>query len=283
MAGYYEQKQSIAALWCMRLAVFAVPYFILTIYLHRTGGVSTEQAFWLMAFGIGLLIAAILLGLKAAIDLWEKGYKGGRTTANGITLAALLLAPFGYQLVQALDKPKLNDLATDISNPPIYLEDKQLKNYSPYYDSFSAQDIVAAYPQISTRRYNTSAERVYESVEKILKQWRWQVVSGLNVPEQKQNLENEADLELEGDPKKETEEIVGFSQTEIFLQVSAKSLIMQLDSNLMIRLSPDDFTTLVDVRSRSHWSPHDFGSNARNIDDFLKALDEALAGVAGEV
>ena len=121
MTGFYERRKSRAAIWCLRLAIVAVPFFILTIFLHRSSAVTSEQAFWLIAFGIAMLLASLVFGMRAAADLWEKGYKGGRATVNGIVLSVLLLVPFGIQLFKALEHPQLNDVTTDVINPPVFL------------------------------------------------------------------------------------------------------------------------------------------------------------------
>lgn len=284
MAGYYEQKHSNAANWCFRLALFAVPLLLLTIYSHRIQAIETQQTFWLLAVTIALIIIAILLGVRAAIDMWEKGYKGGRKTVNGITLATLLLLPFGYQLILALENPRLNDLATDVANPPVYLSAEKLENYSAFYDFYASKEIVTSYPEVTTRRYNAPVERVYRGAEQLMKNWRWTLITGLNIPEKKQEVEEVKEGELAGAPKDvvdvSDDEILG---QEIIIQALAKSMILKLDHQVVIRLTPDvDGTTLVDMRSRSQWAPHDFGSNSKNIKDFLNALDIELAGVAGE-
>lgn len=281
MAGFYEQKQSQAAVWCLRLAVFAVPYFIVTFYLHRVDSISTQQAFWLIAIGIALVVGAILLGIRAAADLWEKGYSGGRKTVNGITLSAIILAPFGYQLVLAMEHPKLNDLATDLSNPPIYITDDKFVGYTPYYDQYVSETMVTGYPEMASRQYGATSERVYSSVASILKDWSWRQIESVNAPQKKESITEESEEVLEGGLAEDGADTI--DRQPIIVQALAKSLILKLDSHVLIRLTPlDDAVTLVDVRSRSQWGPHDFGSNAKNITALLDALDASLAGVAGE-
>lgn len=287
MTGYYERRKSRAAIWCLRLAMVAVPYFILTVYLHRSTSIQTVQAFWLLAFGIAMVIGALLLGLRATVDLWEKGYEGGRSTVNGMALSLLLLSPFGYQLFQALDNPQLNDLATDVINPPVYLTGQSSVSNQPNYDQYKSRVIVSSYPQIITRRYNAAPERVLTSVFEILKRWGWTFVAGKNVPEQ---LQEQLSEESDEAPASEAELGGGLAAPleengvleDIIVQIEAKSFIMKLKSDLVIRLTSDGDSTLVDMRSVSHWGPHDFGSNAANIDDLMNELDFLLAGVAGE-
>lgn len=292
MTGYYERRKSRAAIWCLRLSAITVPFFILTIFLHRSGSITTEQSFWLIAFGIALLLASLAFGLRAAVDLWEKGYKGGRATVNGIVLAILLLIPFGIQLFKALEHPQLNDVTTDVINPPIFLQPIPGKAAetpdTEVYDEYTSRQIVAGYPELVARRYNAPPERVMVSVVEILKRWGWQITASMNLPQpEAEPAETDQDEELAGNE----EEIANLqpSQNEtaqaipdIVIQARAKSFIMKLPSWLVIRLSSSGETTLVDMRSASVWGRHDFGSNTDNITGFLEQLDEALAGLAGE-
>lgn len=287
MAGIYERRQSKAAIWCLRLAVIAIPFFILTIFLHRSQSITTRQAFFLISFGLAIIIASLVFGLKAAADLWEKGYKGGRATVNGIVLSTLLLIPFGIELVKALDNPQINDVSTDVVNPPAFLDvapDASSGNKIFYYDDYVARQIVSNYPALVARRYDAPPERVIVSVLAIFKRWGWKIQYSQNLP--KINSEDDqTNQELAGD-ETELQKLAPATEEsalpDILLQVSAQSFIMKLKSKFIIRLSAVDEATIVDARSASDWGPHDFASNAEHITQFLASLDEELAGLAGE-
>jgi len=303
LAGFYERRKSRAATWCWRLAIISVPFFILTIFLHRSQSIATTQAFWLIAFGIAMVIGSLIFGLRAANDLWEKGYKGGRATVNGIALSTVLLIPFGIQLVNALEKPLLNDVATDLFSPPIYLTDVSTvstsSDSSQVYDDYLSRRIVSSYPELVARRYTAPPERVVLSVIEILSRWNWVIEASENIPKveveepanpdsdedngQEEANEQADDSELAGDVS-EVERLrnAGGEIPDIIIQAKARSFILKLPSYLVIRLSAADETTLVDMRSSSSWGRHDFGSNADNIIQFLEALDASLAGLAGE-
>lgn len=284
MVGFYERRKSKAAIWCLRLAVISVPFFILTILLHRYSSITTQQAFWLIAFGIAMLVASLVFGLRASIDLWEKGYQGGRATVNGIVLSMLLLVPFGIQLANALQYPQLNDVSTDVLSPPAFLSPIGTTGEMPdaEYDDFDARRIVSFYPELVSRRYNAPQERVVTSALAILNQWDWKITSSKNLPV----IET-----AEEKPEEEKEELAGAADPEavpevledMIIQIEAKSFILKLPSYLVIRLSPSENTTLVDIRATSIWGKHDFGGNAKDVSDFLTALDQALAGLAGEI
>lgn len=298
MVGYYERRKSRAAIWCWRFAAVSVPFLILTVLLHRSASITTPQAFWLIAFAIALLLGSLLFGMRAAADLWERGYKGGRATVNGIVLAVILLIPFGIQLVKAIEHPQLNDVSTDVLNPPVLLEpvnNVAVADAETVYDEFTARRIVGNYPELVARRYSAPPERVAGAVMELLNSWNWRVTASRNLPASQLRSEegsgdNEA-LSTDGDAlagdQAELEDLQIGNAAEggipdIVVQAKAQSLVMKLPSHLVIRLIASGNSTLVDMRSFSVWGRHDFGSNADNITAFLQALDESLAGVAGE-
>lgn len=306
MTGFYERQESGAARWCLRLAVVTVPFLLLTILLRRSGAVTIEQSFWLLAVAIAMITAALVFGVKAALDLWENGYKGGRATVNGIVLSVVLLAPFGIQLLNAVEYPRLNDVATDVFDPPHFVAGSDTTARTvPVYDDFFARRIVASYPQLVGRRYEAPPERVLASVLEILANWGWQRIAEVNMPQlpeataaaenggesstgddQASDGGEEGNAELAGN-EEEVLELQSGSEDgdvipDVLIEVEARSMILKLPSRLLIRLRDESGSTLVDMRAASSWGPHDFGSNAANITDFLAQLDVQLAGLAGE-
>ncbi|MEJ2751933.1 MAG: DUF1499 domain-containing protein, partial [Chloroflexota bacterium] len=221
--------------------------------------------------------------------LWEKGYKGGQATVNGMVIAILMLMPLGIQLAYALENPQLSDVATNVFEPPLYLTAReghasQDEAASEIYDSYQVRQIVSAYPELVARRYEAPPERIANSVMDLLERWQWPVVSSRNLPAQLTADEAEPEGELAGS-EGEIGQIAGTGEDQspvISIQARARSMIMKLPSDVIIRLTPDGDTTLVDMRSSSDWGSHDFGANARFINAFLTSLDQELAGIAGE-
>ncbi|MEE9375779.1 MAG: DUF1499 domain-containing protein [Rhizobiaceae bacterium] len=66
---------------------------------------------------------------------------------------------------------------------------------------------------------------------------------------------------------------------ERYVEAVAASFIFGFESDVIIRLVEEEEGTLVDMRSTSRWGPHDLGSNAKRILDFIKDLDSALQGL----
>lgn len=284
MVGYYERRKSIAAEWCLRLALLSIPYFLLTVLMHRTATVTTPQMFWLVGFGLILVVGSLLLGMRAAVDLWEKGYKGGRSTVNGIVLSVLMATPFGIQFGYVLDKPQLHDVATNVFDPPQFIEQPGYEDLGPGqpYDNYRVRQMVSEYPELFARRYEAPPDRVAASVLDLMAARGWELVASRNLPQNSEPVPVTEDGELAG-AASEIENIEAEPGVQIItVQTRAQTLVMKLPSDIVIRLSPEGDTTLVDMRASSGWGPHDFGINARFIQGFLEALDTSLAGLAGE-
>ena len=73
-------------------------------------------------------------------------------------------------------------------------------------------------------------------------------------------------------------EVVGVGSGPAGAEVKAVKTepLVPLKYDVWIRVRPDKGRTLVTVRSKSRLGPWDFGANARNIREFLKALDREV-------
>ncbi len=85
----------------------------ITILLHRFGKVTTPQAVWLNAFGLAMIVASLVLGVRAFLDLWNRGLRGGKATVRGVIVATMLLIPFLWFGYLAVEHPMLSDVSTN--------------------------------------------------------------------------------------------------------------------------------------------------------------------------
>lgn len=289
MGGYYERRWSRAALWCQRLALVAICYLIIAILLHRFGEVTTPQFFWLVAFGLALLVMSLLLGMRAIAELWSAGRRGGKATVRGILLSVLALLPFVWAGWLALRHPPLSDVATSAHAPPVFVEIARVRangvaagmNPLAAYEAGYGELVAAAYPAVASRRYNTGAERIYAAIRALLadRGWTLVVVRGAPQAEPPSAEDEPADRPRPGASE---EGIVAAAPVDIEIEAVASSLIFGFRTDVAIRIVTEAEATLVDMRSANRYGPHDLGSNARLITTFLGDLDRALAGLAGE-
>ena len=118
MAGFLDERTSNSAIWCQRIALFLIPYFIMLVVLYRAGQLQIDQLFVLLGAGFLLAVTSLILAVRAITELWEKGYRGGSKMIRGLIVTIFLLIPFGYYAFLALQLPLLNDVATDALDPP---------------------------------------------------------------------------------------------------------------------------------------------------------------------
>ena len=295
MVAYIEDRRSKAAIWCLRLAVFLIPFFAIVILLYRFAKIDTVQMFILIAFGLLIALLSLVFAFKAITELWTKGYRGGSQVVRGMIITLLVLLPFGYQAFLALQFPLANDVSTDMLNPPEYVNAIELresnaeKGMNPVieYDEEYSKKMILAYPKLQSRRYPAGPERVLEAVRLIIDDNEWLLTGSQGIPELKNNSETENTTELadnatnNSEIEEQLEDNIG-TPDDIFIEVLERTLIFGFENDVVIRIVSEDRNTLVDVRSSARWGEHDFGYNAKLIEGFLQQLDAALLGIAGE-
>lgn len=295
MAGYFEERRSKAAIWCLRLALFLVPFFALVILLYRFAKIDTVQMLILIAFGILIALLSLIFAVKAITELWKKGYRGGSQVVRGMMITLLVLLPFGYQAFLAIQFPLANDVSTDMFNPPEYINAIELResnlergmNPVIEYDEEYSKKMILAYPRLQSRRYPAGPERVLQAVRTIIDNNEWLLTASQGIPELKLNSETENTTELADNATENTAQEEALEENletpdDIFIEALERTLIFGFENDIIIRIVSEDRNTLVDMRSSARWGKHDFGYNAKLIESFLQQLDAALLGIAGE-
>ncbi len=313
MVGFYERRWSSAAVWCERLAAISIPYFAIAILLHRMGEITTPQVVWLGAAGLAMLLVSLFLGIRALVDLWTKGLRGGKATVRGVIIALLLLTPFIWHGYLAVEHPMLSDVATNPYNPPPFIEAAERREAlvgegaNPFaeYDPAYADILIAEYPKVGSRRYNAGPERVLASVRLLVADRGWTITATRGIPEDQlqapvapapeapaANGGNAIGAEPKNGKKGETEkdQAVAAAEPEITSQLPdtieieavASSQVFAFKNDIVIQIVSEAEATLLDMRASSRFGAHDFGYNAQLIEKFLADVDTSLLGIAGE-
>lgn len=312
-----ERSQSVAAVWCLRLAVFCVPYLLIVILGHRIGAIDTISTFWLLGLAVLLLFGSVAAGILGFYELWTFGHKGGIDSTRGVLLSILLLLPFAFFGIQALLLPQIYDVSTDLDDPPAY--DTALGDRTPAMNPITDPGVVqkrlqlAAYPRVAARRYPLDTGLVFKQVVALITDRDWTILASETVQGQApidaegSGLVAESTVDSNGRPLRipkpvfrptntfepgaafETVEIspidrasqpVLEEQEERYIEAVATSFLFGFESDVVFRLIEDEAGTLVDMRSTSRWGAHDLGSNAERIISFLAELDESLQGLS---
>ncbi len=113
-----DAPKSRLAAWAARCAFFALAVAALSVIILRSGLLEILPA--LATFAAALVFAglAVLLGFAAFVVIWRQGLGGLGSAITGIILGILLLVYPGYLSYRASKLPMINDITTDLANPP---------------------------------------------------------------------------------------------------------------------------------------------------------------------
>lgn len=253
-----EQRRSRTTGWCRRTAWFAVVLLAVVWVGHHYGLVETQGYLWVLALVPLLAALALVFGAFGFSRIWTYGDLGGRDLTAGLLMALLVLSPYGVAAYLMLVDPPLRDVSTDLDTPPALptatsrtARMNDLIPQSPGEQRLQVEN----YPLVTGRRYQSSMDETIAAVEAVLARKGWQVAGS-------------------PDPQ-------DVAAGEVTIGALAHSLVLDLPVDVAIRVTADEDSTLVDMRSASRYGRHDLGDNARRIASFLGDLDVEIAGQAG--
>ncbi len=242
-----------AASW---LARFTALFLLVSVAAHRFGQILTPEFFWLLATGALLAILALMLAVAALRRAWRHGETGSGRAAGALALALMMLAPYGFAGWQVWRLPALDDVTTDPLDPPQFRRlQRRAEGMNPA-DAISDAEArlqAEAYPGVTGRRYPAAPDMVERALANLLNARGWQV---------RGRREGAAGLEMT-------------------IEATGRTAIFGFPFDIAIRITDEEDTTYVDLRSASRYGAHDLGSNAARILDFMTELDLEMARQAG--
>ncbi|MCP4182457.1 MAG: DUF1499 domain-containing protein [Hyphomicrobiales bacterium] len=271
------------------MAVIAVFYFAAIIILHRLGRIESTLVVNLLGVGFIILIISILFSVSAMIQLWSVGAKGGKKTIFGLSLSSIMISPFFYFAILAMRYPPINDVSTNVYSPPDFsektLDIRRLKGVKDVNDASgeivedNAEAILFTYPEVSSRRYPASSERVFKVVHEIVRDRGWNVTD----IRRRDGTDTEANDAADDNTKAAKDDgLEQEAEKDIFVDAVTSTLFLSFKNDVVIKIVSEEDNTLVEMRSAGRWGRHDFGENARIIAKFMRDLDQNLIGISGD-
>ena len=246
-----EAPFSAAALWCRRLAVFALAVAAVGIALTRARLVEAPAGLAVFSSAIVIALVALLLAGAACVSMWRTARRGVVPTLTGVVLAALLLAMPAWLAVQALRLPVLNDVSTDTRDPPAFSQSR------------AALDARGGRSPPSTPPGNAAAQRqAYPDVQPILVELDADEAYGIALKAAQIRGWTIVDRSLPSGGRSGLGHIDAVDRTPI----------MGFPDDITIRIKPLAGQTRIDVRSVSRYGRNDFGTNAKRIGAFAQEL-----------
>lgn len=249
-----EEPVSRAALWSPRVAWFALAVTAMALALVRFRRVEFTVGIVPLAAGLALAVAAAALALFAFCRIWSEGRRGLKSAIGGLLLAGLILGYPGFFAARALTLPTLNDVSTDIENPPSFSRSQVALQaragwVPPEVPAEVRRKQRQAYPQIAPLSLDLSPEEAFEIVGKAAANRGWEVIEAIRPGGR-----------------------LGLGR----LDAIDRTFLLRIPDDVTVRIRPRADGARIDVRSASRIGKHDLGQNARRIRRFLDEVS-ALA------
>jgi uncharacterized protein (DUF1499 family) len=249
-----EEPVSAAAVWSRRLAVFGATVALLSVALARLSIVDPSSALAILGGAIVVTLAAVVLFFAAGSIIWRTGRRGLGQALAGLLIAMLTLGYPAYLAFEAVRLPLLADISTDTGDPPRFSISKIATaargGFSPGGVAATAREEQhEAYADVEPIVVDLDADEAFALVLKTAVARGWKVI--------------------EQHPP-------GGRSGEGHVDFLDRTLVMGFYDDVTVRLRPLAGQTRIDVRSASRYGRHDFGANAKRIQQFAEELQAQL-------
>ncbi|MBX5092336.1 DUF1499 domain-containing protein [Rhizobium lentis] len=301
MAIRFDRPVSSAAHASRLIGAFSLVLALAVLIAHRFGGLATPYLVLLLVVAAGCALLAALLAAVGLRSLWVSGAEGGLAALAALIYAAFPLALGALAAERYLNLPEIYDVSTDPVAAPDWLSppkaDQIWLKRNPLVTPEDRERQMAAYPELTGRRYEGALDRVLEAVRKVAKQSGYTIVRSSGTSEPDRDLEDRPARPAPGDdavsdapgiipvptPRPYDDDVAKLIRgaNGVTLQATTRTLVLGLRFDILIRLREEAETTFVDIRVASRYGQHDLGFSAEIAGDYLKALDAELLGIAG--
>ncbi len=249
-----EDPPARSAFWSRRCALLGLACALAAVMSSHAGWLRAPAAFALLGGGLGLALVALLLAAAAAVVIWRTGRRGVPAMLSGVALSLLLLGGPAYVAARAYRLPLINDISTDLVDPPRFAATALaardgLLHEPPSPATRSAQ--AAAYPDVQPALLDAQPAAAYAAALKLVRARHWRVLSS-HPP---------------------AAGAIGPGT----IDAVARTPIMGFRDDVTIRVAalPPD-RSRVDMRSAARFGRGDLGANAARIVSFLSDLEDAV-------
>ena len=222
---------------------------------YRLGWWPLETGFALLryaAYGAILAMAVSVVGLVLARPGGQR--RGLYRALAGLVIGAVVFGvPWSY-LRAAQAVPPIHDITTDTENPPPFVAILPLRADAANPPEYGGEEVAAqqraAYPAIQALSMPLPPDRSFEQALATAVDQGWEIVAA--VP------------------------------SEGRIEATDTTLWWGFKDDVVIRITPEDSGSRLDIRSKSRIGIGDIGANAARIEAYLEQLQERVSDTAPE-
>jgi uncharacterized protein (DUF1499 family) len=248
-----DEPMSRLAIWARRMAMFSLCAVIVSVIVVRSELLDVRPAIMTFVVALTPSIFALLLALAAFVVIWTDGLRGLGRAFAAIAIAGALLAEPAYLAYKAYKLPWLYDITTDPLDPPRYEALARLRprdaNPIAYAGLYAAEQQRAAYPDIEPLDEDATPEIAFKAALAVVTKRKWIIIDRR--------------------PPQPT-------RREGHIEAVARTLIMGLRDDVVVRVRGGPEGSRIDVRSSSRFGSFDFGSNATRVRSLMDDIDTAI-------
>lgn len=253
----YPERFSRLAHWSRRLAVFGAAACIAGVAFGRFTVFPPLQSLAVFGAGQALCALALVLAGAAYVDIWRSGAVGLPKANLAVLIAVGALAFPGYLAWRAYNLPRINDISTDLREPPVFSRSRAALEarggHVPGDEPPQVREAQRqAYRDVAPVILDVSAEEAYKLALEAAQQMKWQIVDRAP-PSARVNTGR--------------------------IDAIDRSRLMRFPDDITIRIRPLGNETRVDVRSVSRIGRHDLGVNAARIRAYTDLLLQLSKGI----
>src|SRR3569832_1311022 len=227
------------------LVLLGVALVLFVGHGHRLGWWPFTTGYSLLRYGT---IAALLSIPLLAWGTWRVRLRRPRVLAVlGLFVALPAIAlPLSW-LYLATTLPVIHDISTDLDHPPDFVAVVPLRSDAPNPVVYGGPEIAAqqrqAYPDILPLHLSLPPAEAYARAAALARRMGWEIVAE--------------------DPQAGR------------IEATATTLLFGFKDDVVVRITPEEAGSRIDVRSLSRVGRSDVGTNARRIRSYLQRLQSA--------
>ncbi len=249
-----EEPYSRSATWSRRLAWFALAVVGLSILIVRQERVVPQTGIVLVLISLGIAAFALLLAVLGFGSVWHHGRRGTARAGLGFAVSAAILAYPAFLLARGATLPALNDVTTDLADPPSFSRSRTaLAARNGYVPPDPGPQVRAAqregYPGIAPIFLDLEPAEAMDAVRDAME------ARGMTI--------------IESVPP-------GGRSGNGRIEAVDRTAILKLADDVTVRIRPRADGARVDIRSASRLGNNDLGANA----DRIRKLTDAIAAEA---